>query len=292
MTPAPAAARRNRDRVGQGRITLLRAEAFVAPARCAGGATAAERQRNGSAAPIRPSICSSIVDLSGHRFRRHSRRCVRTGVASLLEPSRARGLLGCDRRVVVHHMAGTLGANASLMTLATLIACAGCINAPTHEEAARSVCAGVGQGAWVSYSGFNHGAVTRCALPDGELSSAAMMVAVRRYYPVPERPTATALPDGRCRPEADLTWPCGDRNFNANSVETFALQSMSAPIDMLVELLCCSHRARCSVSSYTARAARVSRNCAIRLARSKNPSSAGSRSAARSMAGRLAWNSW
>ena len=40
------------------------------------------------------------------------------------------------------------------------------------------------------------------------------------------------------------------------------------------------------VSSYTARAARVSRNCAIRLARSKNPNSAGSRSAARSMAGR------
>ena len=38
----------------------------------------------------------------------------------------------------------------------------------------------------------------------------------------------------------------------------------------------------------TARAARVSRNCAIRLARSKKPSSAGSRSAARSIAGRLA----
>ena len=52
-----------------------------------------------------------------------------------------------------------------------------------------------------------------------------------------------------------------------------------------------SHGAHCGMSSYLARAARVSRNCAMRLARSKKPSSAGSRSAARSIAGRLAWNS-
>jgi hypothetical protein len=30
-----------------------------------------------------------------------------------------------------------------------------------------------------------------------------------KHHPVPERPTATALPDGRWRPEPDLTWPTG-----------------------------------------------------------------------------------